>query len=124
MKRSTSRPADSPLELIEQATHLLRLAPAGTLASYYIGVLPFLLGLLYFWSDMSRGAFAHRHAAEEALGVALLFLWMKTWQAVFAAHLRARLCGETSARWTFRRWLRVALLQTVVQPIGLFLVLP
>src|ERR1041385_3516222 len=122
MKRSKSRSADSPLELIEQAVHLLRLAPAGTLASYYFGALPFLLGLLYFWSDMSRGAFAHRHAAAEALGLALLFLWMKTWQAHFAANLRARLCGEAGARWTMRRWLRVALRQTFFQPIGLFLV--
>ena len=122
MKRRKSQPADSALELIEQATHLLRLAPVSTLANYYIGALPFVLGLLYFWSDMSRGAFAHRHAATEALGLALLFLWMKTWQAVFAANLRARLCGGTGARWTLRRWCRVALVQTFLQPLGLFLV--
>ena len=34
------------IELVEEATHLLRLAPASTLVSYYIGALPFILGFL------------------------------------------------------------------------------
>src|SRR5438445_3237657 len=87
-------------ELMEEAFHLLRLAPASTLASYYLGSLPFVLALLFFWSDMSRSAFAEQRLAAGAFGLALLFFWMKTWQAVFARDLLARLSGEPAPRWT------------------------
>src|ERR1035437_10278570 len=82
------------LELLEQAVHQLRDAPAATLATYYVGSLPFVLGLLFFWADMSRSAFADQHLAGAALGVAGLFLWLKFWQAVFARNLRASFAGE------------------------------
>ena len=64
-------------ELLEEAFHLLRLAPASTLAIYYLGSLPFILALLFFWSDMSRSAFAaqrlaacSRQPVEERAGLA------------------------------------------------------
>jgi hypothetical protein len=111
------------IELIEEATHLLRLAPAGAFLSYYLGSLPFFLGVLYFWSDMSRSAFAAQRLPLAALGLALLLVWMKTWQAVFAHQLLARLCGEPPPRWSAARLGRMALVQGIVQPSGLF-VLP
>jgi hypothetical protein len=111
------------LEVIEEATHLLRLTPGSTWFSYYAGALPFVLGLLYFWSDMSRSALAGQRLPAAALGMTLLFLWMKTWQTVFAHQLMARVCGEPAPRWGLGRMLRVALAQTLLQPTGLF-VLP
>ena len=111
----------NPFELIEEAFHLLRLAPGAALATYYLGSLPFVLGLLFFWSDMSRSAFAAQRLTAGAFALSLLFLWMKCWQALFAQHLLARLCGEPAPRWTLRRLLRVALAQTILQPSGLFL---
>ncbi|MBI5395551.1 MAG: DUF4129 domain-containing protein [Verrucomicrobia bacterium] len=108
------------LDLVEEAFCLLRLAPAGVLAAYYAGAVPFALGLLYFWADMSGGAFARRHSADAALGVAALFLWMKYWQAVFAGHLMARLRGAPAPRWTWRRIARMVVVQTALQPTGLF----
>jgi len=108
-------------ELIEEAFHLLRLAPASTMASYYVGSIPFVLALLFFWSDMSRSAFAGQRLASGALGLTLLFFWMKTWQAVFAQNLLAALSGDPAPRWTLSRWLRVALVQAILQPSGLFL---
>lgn len=111
------------LELIEEATHLLRLAPAQVLAAYYSGTLPFVLGLLYFWADMSRGAFAWRHCSQAALTMALLYLWMKCWQAVFAHQLHARLCRHRPARWSPARVARLIATQALVQSTGLF-VLP
>jgi len=116
-KRRAGRPA---LELIETAVHLLRTAPAGVLLSYYAGSMPCLLGLLYFWADMSRGAFARDHLIEAALSTAALYLWMKCWHAVFAAKLRAHLLLAPEAPWTIARVARLALLQTAIQPIGLF----
>lgn len=111
------------LEIIEEAVHLLRMAPLGILASYYIGALPFILGLLYFWTDMSQSAFAYEHCAPAALGVALLFIWMKLWHAVFALQLRTHIVAEALPRWTFRRLINIAVTQSVIQPSGLF-VLP
>src|SRR5512140_68006 len=107
-------------EIIEEAVQLLRSHPANLLASYYIGSLPFVLGLLYFWTDMSRSAFANQHLAEAALGTALLFLWMKTWQAIFARRLLDALTGSPALR--FREYPRVLLAQTALQPTGLFLI--
>ncbi|MEK7685232.1 MAG: DUF4129 domain-containing protein [Verrucomicrobiota bacterium] len=109
------------LELIEEAVHLLRLAPAGLFSIYYLGTIPFVMALLYFWADMSRSALAQERCAGAAAGLALLFLWMKGWQAVFADLLRSHLRGSSTGRWTFSRLLRLWVLQAIVQPAGLFL---
>ena len=124
MKDRTNRQAGrGALELIEEAVHLLRLAPAGVLLTYYAGALPFVLTLLYYWADMSRGSYASDRAGLGALVLAALFLWMKTWQAVFAAQLRARISGHAAAPWTPRRLGRLFAVQAALQPLGLF-VLP
>jgi hypothetical protein len=120
MKKVTEKPA---LELVEEATHLLRTAPASALCSYYLGSLPFVLGLLYFWSDMSRSAFAEQRLPLSALVLALLFAWMKTWQSFFAHQLLATLCGGPGSRLSPASLLRTAAVQTFFQPSGL-LVLP
>src|SRR5204862_2137983 len=59
----------SAFELIEEAVHLLRQSPSGVLATYYLGALPFVLALLFFWADMSRDAFAPRMLVGGALGL-------------------------------------------------------
>jgi hypothetical protein len=122
VKRADRRQRDlGAIELIEQAIHQLRAAPPATLASYYLGTLPFVLGLLFFWADMSRSAFAEQHLAGAALGVAALFLWMKFWQAVFARNLRASFAGEPPPPLGWRRSCRIFIAQAAVQPSGLFL---
>lgn len=115
-----SRESKSAFELIEEAVHLLRRSPAKRLASYYVGSLPFVLGLLYFWADMSRSAFAEQHLAEAGLVLAALFLWMKLWQAVFCRQLLEVLRGGSFPR-SWRHWLRVLVAQTTLQPTALFM---
>jgi hypothetical protein len=110
----------SCFELIEEAVHLVRTAPGSALASYYIGALPFVLGLLYFWIDMARSPFANRHLAAAALGMAALFLWMKFWQAIFARNLRAVLMGAPPPPLNFSRCRRIFITQTALQSTGLF----
>jgi uncharacterized membrane protein len=123
MKRARRRQVgQSGLDLIEEATHLLRTAPAGTLAVYYLGTVPFTLALLYFWADMSRSAFARQHLAEAALAMAGIFLWMKCCQAVFARRIRAQIAGEPLPPWTLRRCARLVVTQAIVQPSGLFVI--
>lgn len=109
------------LELIEEATHLLRLLPLNYFVSYYIGTLPFILGFLYFWADMSQNAFAQEHIVEGALIVALLFLWMKCWHVIFVSQLRDYIAHEPHKGWTLRRILRVIIIQATIQPSGLFI---
>jgi len=122
MKQSRSPlPAQGALEIIEEAVHLLRWSSATRIASYYIGSLPFILGFLYFWADMSRSAFAQRYCAEAAVGLSILFLWMKCWQAIFTQGLKDELCGEAKTGWNVRRIARLIKIQAVIQPLGLFL---
>src|SRR5262245_54426209 len=97
------RAGPSALETIETAVHLLRSASAATLATYYAGALPFILGLLFFWADMSRSPFASQHAVAASLGLGGLFVWLKFWQALFANKLRTQLSGETPAQLTWSR---------------------
>lgn len=116
-KRLAGLPA---FELLEEAVHLLRGAPAGVFVAYYAGAVPFVLALLYFWADMSRGALAGGRCAGGALLLAALFVWMKVWQSVFAARLRAELTGGEPPRWTSRRLANVAVEHAALQAPALF----
>jgi len=119
------RLAKSPgaLETIETAVQLLRNAPAGALATYYAGALPFVLGWLCFWADMSRSPFAAQHAAVASLGLAGLFAWLKFWQALFARNLQAQLSGSVPPPLTLARAGRIFCTQAALQSTALF-VLP
>ena len=111
------------LALLEEAVFLLRHAPAGVLFAYFVGALPFVLGLLYFIADMSRGAYAYRHVTTASLGVAALFVWMKCWQSVFANRLSAHLRRSEPAALTFASGFRLAASQALIHATGL-VVLP
>jgi hypothetical protein len=122
MKRARRQQGKSALDLIEEAVQLLRTAPAGTLAVYYLGVAPFVLGLLFFWADMGRSPFARQHLADASLGMALLFFWMKFWQSVFALQLRAQIAARPAPIVQFRRGARILLAQMILQPAGLLMI--
>jgi len=119
--RHKKRSGKGAFEIIEEVFHLLRVAPAGALAAYYVGTLPFVLGLLYFWADMSKSAFAHARAAQGAALLTVLFVWMKTWQTVYARRLWGEVCGHTPPRLSLPRLIRTAVRQTIVQASGLIL---
>ncbi len=121
-RKNRDRGGKSAVDILEEATHLLR-ANVLLLAPYYLGSLPFILGLLYFWTDMSTGADAWRRCSEASWGLALLFIWMKTWQSLYADRLLERIRGETSSAWGVRRMMRAAAIQTAIQPWGI-LILP
>jgi len=108
-------------DLIEEAVHLLRTAPVITLAVYFVGAIPFALGLLFFWADMSRSPFASQHLAAASLGLTLLFFWMKFWQTIFARRLWAQAAGREYSPIAFRAALRIFCTQMVIQATGLIL---
>lgn len=107
------------LDLIEEAVGLLREAPLVAHLAYYAGAIPFWIGLLYFISDMSRSAYAADHLADASLGMALLYIWNKCWQTVYAARLRSLLEGRPDEPWTRARILRMIAAQASLQPWGL-----
>ncbi len=121
----------SAILIIEEAVHILRSSPIALLFSYYLGSIPFVLGLLYFWADMSRSAKAHEYGAVAALGLAVLFVWMKYWHMVFALRVRSRLAGEPELTWSVSRILSIIATQTLIQstrliimPIAALVVVP
>jgi hypothetical protein len=113
----------SGLILAEQAIHLLRCCGGAALAEYYIGTLPFVLGLLFFWSDMSRNPFARWYCAPAAAGLALLFIWMKLWHVRFGRRIGSELQHEPRPKWTIGQWLAIAARQAGLQATG-WLALP
>jgi hypothetical protein len=123
MKPTPKKHHQSAIRIIEEAVHLLRSAPGSLLAGYYLGSAPFVLGLMYFWADMSRSANAAEHRALAALSLAFLYIWMKFWHTVFTHQVRAHLTGEPPYRWSWRRITSVAATQSLIQS-SRFIVLP
>ncbi len=121
-RRAAGAAAYPALDLLDEAFHRLRLAPLATLGIYYAGTLPFVLLLLYFWADQSRNADAGGRAVGGTLAVAAAFLGMKICHAIFAARLTALLRRAEPAPWSWTRLGRLAAVQTILQPSGLFLV--
>jgi hypothetical protein len=119
------RPKDgmSLLELAEASLHQVRLASIDVLTPYYVGSLPFMLIFLYFWADMIQGAFAYRHVDTSALAVAVAFVWMKCWQCIYCARMRANLAGGDTGRWGVGRVVRMVASQSMIHATSFF-VLP
>src|SRR5262249_2605622 len=109
------------IDLMEEAVQLLRVAPARTLITYFIGTLPFILGLLYFLADMSKSPFAGSHLGQSAFGLTLLFIWMKVWQSVFVTHLKSQITGSNPPAFSLNRIWKIVSVQTLYQPFGLFI---
>jgi hypothetical protein len=110
------------IELIEEGLHLLRKTPFRVHLNYLIGTIPFLLGFLYFWADMSQSGFAPDHCTEFALIVAILYIWMKTWQSIHASQLKETITQIPVQRST-GRILNLIRNQIIIQPT-VFLLLP
>ncbi len=121
MKSTYGKHSKSVIRILEEAIQFLRLAPATLFLCYYIGSLPFILGLLYFWADMSRSAYAMKHLAVASLGLALLFVWMKFWHAIFGMQIRTKLFDTPQASWSLSRLFALAASQTLIHSTGLFI---
>jgi hypothetical protein len=112
------------IELMEEAVHLLRGAPAGTLAIYYAGSAPFILGLLFFWAHTTWFTPPATTVAWAALGLVVLFAVMKVAHAEFCARLLARRLGAEPPAWSWARLRRLVATQLRLQAWGLWLLPP
>ncbi len=108
------------IEILEQAVNLLRSSPQA-LVIYLAGAIPFVLALLVFLNDMILSPYAFDHLAAGSLGLAALYIWKNTLQAIFAARLYKALSpGENKPAMPFRS----LLVQSALQPAGLVVPLP
>lgn len=114
--RSRAPAGPESLDLLEEAVHTLRLMPRRFLLLYYLGSVPFVLGLLYFVTDTTHSAFAAADSAPAAFTMAALFVWMQVWQAAFATRLRQHLNGNPTGHWPLRRCLRLFIAQMALSP--------
>lgn len=133
MKPRADQDASTALDRLEDAVHLLRATPARDHLLWLLGAGPFALGLLYFWTDQSRSITAEESLPLSAFGLALLFLWSRMAQALYAGHLHARLSGTTVSDGVDRipslRRLSVSLIAwqaptLALLPVALLLVFP
>lgn len=131
MKSAASQNAPGALALLERAVFMLRRSNGAALAAYYLGSLPFVMALLYFWSDMSRNPFASWYTAPAAFGLAVLFVWMKVWHVRYCRMLWHALEGTAPHPWPWRRLLSVVSRQTalhasamVVLPLAMLTAVP
>ncbi len=103
------------VELVEEAVHLLRRAPAGWFALYLVGVGPFVVALLFFWAWVTWARPPSEEIAWAALGLVPLFLWMKTIQSECCARLLALCLDSPGAPWSWRRLARLLVAQARIQ---------
>jgi hypothetical protein len=116
-----TRPARTSIDILEEAVHLLRAAPAETAATYLIGAAPLTLAFLFFLADMNRSLYAFEHLPWASLGLAVLYVWKNAWQALFMAKLYHQLSpSEAPAKSTWQ----AILMQSSLQPLGLVVPLP
>ena len=109
------------IDLLETAVHLLRCLSPASWIIYLIGTLPFVLGLLFFFSEMITLSFATSRCFPEAIGLVLLYLWMRSWQAIFAQQLLKTLSHQPNTPISFRLMVRQTGFQAAYAARGLAL---
>ncbi len=81
----------SAIQILEEAFYLTRTTDAATFFCYYLGAIPWSVGLLYFVADMGRSSLADRDAVLAAAVLTVLYFWMRICEARFCARLWSRL---------------------------------
>lgn len=110
------------LGLIEEAFGLLRQLSWSAWLWYLAGMLPLVVGTLYFWSDLSTSPFAEDHLVSSAAWMLVLFLLAKGAQIKLTDTLGCLTRGQAPKPWSLRRILTAATLTLAFQPLGLFLI--
>jgi hypothetical protein len=120
LQTSSMSRTQHPIDLIEEAIHLLRRAPIETFALFLVAIAPFVLCFFQFCSEMSYSEFAGSKLPGFASTLALSYLWMKAFQYLACRQLVMVYTGELSNRGDFGRILRSCIHQAAIHPIGLF----
>ncbi len=109
------------LPLLEESLCLLKMASPSLWLIYLAGAIPFAVSLVIFSATLWESAFAAQQLGTAALGLTVLFFWLKICQVAFVTGLHARLSpGAAPHQHSFRRMVRR---QLVLQSLSLY-VLP
>ncbi|MGE9294715.1 MAG: hypothetical protein ACQKBV_00290 [Puniceicoccales bacterium] len=103
VRRQRSDGEATALDLVEEGVHLLRRAPLWSWCAYFLGAGPFVLGFLYFWSDMAHSGLAPQHVVSSSFLLAMLFVWMRFCEVLFLRGLWAVIRHEPPEKWTAGR---------------------
>jgi hypothetical protein len=105
------------MDVIEEATALLRNLSARGWFTFYAPSIPFVLCLLLFWSEMTRAPDASQRLVPGALLLAVLYVVMKCGHAVFGDLLLSllRRDPESPPRLRPSQWLKLAASQAFLQ---------
>ena len=119
------------LLLMEDAAGLMRRVPAGALFYFFVGSVPFALGLLLAWYGLTQPRTSDAAWAGESLLLAALLIWMNCWRSVYALKLRQELSGTPETAWTARRVSNLVAIQALagaskllVLPLSALIVFP
>jgi hypothetical protein len=98
------------MDVIEEATALLRNLSARAWFAFYAPSIPFVLCLLLFWSEMSRAPDATHRLVPGALLLTVMYVVMKCGHAVFGDLLLSLLRRDPAPPPRFRptQWLKLA----------------
>ena len=130
-RRRRRKSERSSLQIVEEGFHLLRTIDVSYFVWFYLGAVPFAVGLLFFTADQSRSSLAEQSAPGAATLMALLYFWMRfcqarfcggLWETINPGHLPERTFVEK-----FRAGAALFFLQALWLPmmvIGLFFALP
>jgi hypothetical protein len=69
---------------------------------------------------MSRSPNANEYSAAAALGLSVLFVWMKVWQSIFALRVHDRISGGMPHRRSLGQLASIAATQTLIQATRFF----
>jgi len=122
MKPKRERPELDGFALLDESVQLLRGASPEVWAIYLLGVLPFGVGALWFWTDGVRSLYARESLTTNSLVMAILFCWKQVCESLFVARLHASLTDRTVSL-TAGDIVRIALRQLAIQPLA-WLTLP
>src|SRR5581483_3810467 len=118
-----AKPVEQPnaVALLEESAHVLRRAPLDALLCYWVGSVPFALGMLLVWNDLANNHTSDSTCAAEALLLSFLLIWMNCWRSVFAGRIHRLLTGAADPPWNGQRVWRVIANQAFLGAVKLIL---
>ena len=116
-----SRPEFSSLSILREACELIREVPPSLWQRHFLGAVPAMAGTTYFALFFSTEQSRSSSLFMGALGMTLLFFWLKGWQCAFAIGLLELRQKNDSSR-TLLKWLGIFAHQGALQAWGLFLI--
>ncbi len=117
--QNRSLPSRDALDLVEEALTLLKGMPLASLASGFVGSLPFTFVLLLYLLNLVHNPRASEELAGYSASLTVLYIWLRIWQSVFAAELWQARSGDSVFGWTWKEWLAIARRHAVLSPISL-----